>query len=609
MVDARVHEAALSELRAALAATSFGDQALDDARDALLADVGQAEDAARLGALLDHLVAHAVSDGSELDLLERAAALWQQGTGLYDTLADLRADLEAALSDPGDPDAAQRFSTVAGRLHGLAVQLHALQDQAGTLRQDAARLDHLPAHPRQQDEPVQQWDWANLLSGRRTEAFVRSITARAADPQQRACAVGVLSGYSANAIGSSFAGRVVGGPRRSHRFRDRLARNAIGSWASANRPGMPTLGELAGAVAFGDPGDPQLPADLADLVRQALADTYDLARSPALPDLDLGHRRLVRQLQLLDGFSMPPLPAMPSGDFVQRIYGDPAKPPPSIRPQIVALSDDTGGGGGSDLGTITVGGSDPGDPEPDKSDSKSSAGTLCAIALVVAILIAIALVAALVTCIIQWAKGERCNYFDTLWDIITLEWTGITQTDPPDPGGPPDESQSAISAAGLAAFAPTDQAAHLVHHVHDLHVQFWEALERAHEYLCVTGLVYPDGRLERPLYRQFLTGPQKSDWPYRPEPDPDHTYHLFPATPLENPPQSQDVFAGQSPGAPYAPATEEAVRVWLQIVRGQLDSSNLDLDADRGYRHPCWATDGSIDDDPVAVRVLTYDEQ
>jgi hypothetical protein len=612
MIDIRAHELGLAQLRAAFGATSFGDPGLAGARDDLLADVAQAEGQASLGAVLDHVLTQAVSDGAELALLERAADLWRRGVGLYDVVGGIRADLERALSDPGDPASVPRFNTIAGRLHGLATALHALQGEAEDLRQDVAKLDHLPPHPRQQDEPVEQWDWGNLLCGRRTDAFVRSVFGLAGHPEQRAFAFGVLSGYAANVHGSAYAGRVVGGPRRSHRFRDRLARHAIGSWMTVNRGELPTLGQFVDMLAFGDADNPRLPAAVDAIVRDGLADAYDPGRSPPLPDLALGHRRLVRRLQLLDGFRMPPLPSMPSDDWPARIHGDPAQPPPPGRPRIVALSDDTGGGGGGDLGNITVAGSDPGDPQPDKSDSKASTGTLCAIALVVAILFAIALVAAFVECVIQWANGDRCTYFDNLWNIITLEWTGITQTDPPDPGGPPDESQSAISAQGLAAFAPTEQAAHLVHHLWDLHVQLWEALERAHDYLSVAGLVYPDGRLSRPLYRQFLTAPPAADWPHRLEPDPHHTYHLFPTSPLENPPASEGAFAGEAPDAPFAaggPATDDAIGLWMQIVAGSLDSSNRDLDADRGHKHDCWATDGSIDDDPVGVRLLAYDEQ
>jgi hypothetical protein len=64
-----------------------------------------------------------------------------------------------------------------------------------------------------------------------------------------------------------------------------------------------------------------------------------------------------------------------------------------------------------------------------------------------------------------------------------------------------------------------------------------------------------------------------------------------------------------APGQHAMPlASDTALRIWLQIGRGDFDAHNEDLDADRGYQHPCWSVRGSIHDDPLAVQALSYDQ-
>jgi hypothetical protein len=609
VIDYRAHALAFENVRQALASASFGDPNLDVARDETLADVAKAEDYALLGAFVDHLMAHAASDGKELALLGRAAELWEDGVALYGALGAVRAELEAALETPSDPAAAARFNNAAMEAQRFAQRLHGLQARIFLLRDDIDPLPHLPPHPRQEDRTADSWDWGNFLLARRTDAFVRTLMARASDPATRAFAFGALTSYAANVSGSSYLGHVVGGARRAHRFRDRVARNSVGTWLKRQHPSIPSLTEMAQRIGFGNPAGATLPPEVATLIEDAVSGTFDASRAPPLPDLGLGYRRLVTHLELLDRFVMPPIPAMPSPHFTAVLFANPAIPPPTLRPQTVGVTGDTSGG-------VSVGSNTPGSGEVGKDDSKKAGGALCVAVIALIILFVILLVVTLIKCIIEWADGKKCNYFEELGDTIK----DLFEEDPPHPSDPPTTEDPDMTAQGLTAFAATEQAAQLVGHLWDVQQQMWEGLDQAYGFLAKTGLIYPDSLVENPGYKQFTSTPAvaSNKWPHRPEADPEAAYHLYPNTPLEEPVETPSPFSfGASPNAfaveAYVQQSPTAARfalpLWRQIARGEQDSTNYDLDADRGNNHPCWATGGSIDDNPVDVVVLGYEDQ
>jgi hypothetical protein len=609
LIDYRAHAIALEKVREALASTSFGDPELDAAQAQTLADLAGGEDFALLGAFLDHLMSHAASDGTELALLGRAAELWEDGVALYEVLGSVRAELESVLETPGDPEAAKRFNAAAMEAQRLAQRLHGLQARIFALRDEIEPLSHLPSHPRQEDEAADSWDWGNFLLARRTDAFVRTLGNGASEPSTRAFAFGALTSYAANASGSSFLGHVVGGPRRAHRFRDRLARNSVGSWLKREHSAIPTLREMAERAGSGDPAGATLPPQIQTLIEDAVSGCFDPSRTPPLPDLELGYRRLLDHLELLDRFQMPTAPPMPSPHFTAQLFADPANPPPTLRPQTVGVTGDSGGG-------VGVGSNSPGSGEVGKDDSKKEGGALCAAIIALVILFAILLVVALVKCIIKWGEGEKCNYFDELGDTIK----GLFEEDPPSPTDPPTSEDPLITNQGLTAFAGTEQATQLVGHLWDLQQQMWEGLDQAYGFLAKAGLIYPDALIENPGYKQFTSIPEISlnQWPHRPEADPEATYHLYPRTAPEKPPEMPSPFKiGATPDAfATAPQVEQegtaphfALPLWQQMAKGERDSTNYDLDADRGYEYGCWATAGSIEDDPVEATVLGYEEQ
>jgi hypothetical protein len=595
LIDYHAHQRVLDETTKALAAAPMTDAALVAARTQLQSDLSVAGGYALLGALTDHLFAHAASDGRELAILDRAAALWTRGLGLYNDLASVRDRLESALAAPGDPDSVARFNSAALDVQLFSQKALGMQAEVAHLRDQVASFDHISPHPRQMDRPASAWDWSNLFLARRTDALVRSLSRRARDSATRAFAFGALAGYGANAAGSAYLGHVVGGPRRSHPFRDRLARNSVGSWLAGSAPATPTPGKIATTVRFGGPIQPRLPSSIEQLLREAVGETFAVAATPPLPDLQRGYRRMLQHLQLLDGFVRPPVPAEPLAVWLVKIYGDPTNPPGSLRTQDLGPAGDPGGG-------VSLGNNSPGSQTPSSSDNNKAAGVCFIIAL---ILIIIDLVQAFVQCIVQWGKKETCTFWDNM--LLSKPW----EKDPPDPREPTGPTNIDTSSSELTGIASSDQAARLVASLFDIHKQIWEALDRAYHFLAFHGLIYPGSLIGEPLYSQFTFAPATAQWPRRPLTNPAGGMHLYPGSPLENP---ATVAAGFATGArpdTFLPLAvgRFCLPLWEQIVRGQSDTQNLDLDADRGFSHPCWATGNSIDDDPVAVDVLAYAAQ
>lgn len=609
MIDYRTHAVALTAFQSMLSAAALADPNTATARNELLTAVGSERGLATLGSLIDHLLRHATSDGVELALLERGAVLWRSGLALFSTLSGSRAGIENSLLSPADPASAGLFNAATNDLRLQGLEATVKLDEVERFRRDVMEFTHIPEHPRQRDRQQSEWDWGNLFLARRTDAFVRGVFARAIAPPLQAFAAGVLSSYAANACGSAYLEQVVGGPRRSHRFRDRIAGNSVGSWFALSNPELRNLSDLADLIRFGDdPAQPVLPPEVEDLITQTLTDTFDLARTPPLPDLQLGYRRLIRHLELLDMFTMPAPPADPAPSFQAALYGDPTNPPATIfTVQAANFAGGPGQGTGTQPTNYSGGGGTVG---PTKTDSAPTTGERCGSFWMGIIYAIMFLGGGFAPCIGAWAQGERCKLWDAIWkEFGDANKPSQEQMDALAAQSQPLTQEELVTAAGLG------QMVQLVGNMHDLQVHVWEALAKARAFLSIHGMIYPDGMLSGPVYGQFLTVPVQVPLPRLSELDPPADFYRFPPTPAENPivgwgpyPVGTDPAAiiGGTPGEGSPTASGTAFRLWWQIARGVQDAQNDDLDADRGYQHPCWYVTGSINDDPLGVATLGY---
>ena len=599
MIDYHSNCVSLADFTTKLAAEIFAIPKMKQARDNALADLAANKGTALLGSFTYHLFHHAVSSGDELDLLQRATDLWQQGTGLYETLSSVRADLESALMAPGEPSSAENFNNASVQAQALANSGIELQTKINSLRAEVNKYPHLRAHPRRKNVRADRWDWNDYVFARRTDAFVRSLFSSGKSKNAKAFALGAASAYGGNVAGSAYLGHAVGGPRRLHRFRNRIARNAMGDWFSIHNSEAKSLKEMADLVSFGTAGTPSLPTEVAALLKEASDKTFLSRPDFPTPDFALGYQRLVTHLRLLDGFQLPGLPPLPPQTFVTAIMANPSVPPPSLRPQDVDVDGQDGGGVGVSIGA------DPnaGTTSPGDSDSNVSKG--CGIALLLIILIDI--VQAFVQCCVQWGKKETC----TFWDNMLLK--KVWEQDPPDPRDP---TNPQVQGQELVAIAEAPQISQFVWMLFETQNYIWEAMAKSREFLVLKGLIYPGDLLSQPLYTQFTSLPSPSQaWPRREMPSPADNYVGYPTSAVEHPTNSASPYMlGVQPDVILQKngrlrGADVAFRLWRQMQIGQQDGQNFDLDADRGFVHPCWEASTPMASDPIGVTILKYDEQ
>ncbi|MFE9987767.1 hypothetical protein ACFYRK_12960 [Streptomyces sp. NPDC005381] len=584
MIDYYAHVAVQDQLRVQAAAAGGMSQTEQARLQELFGSASSEESAALIGLFVDQVLAQAASDGTEASLLGSAGALWKRGSALYDGVGEVRKAVEEAVSAPDAPGAVDAFNGAMSRMVGLLRDAKKLESEILQLRGDLRPLKHLPPHPRQSDLPLSAWGYGDTFLARRGAAFVRTLFDRAGgDPAATALAVGALAGYAGNITGSAYVGHGVGGPRRSHRFRDRLARNAVGSWCAAQFT-VPGPGALADKLRSRVPasGDPT-PSPMAQLLAQALQDAYDPAQTPPLPDIDLGLRRVLRQLELYEVIRRPELPQPLTGALGAVVAatsngGLPQSQEPLLYPQ---------SGGGTVSGGDEVTGADT-------TDQTSSNGGACGWAGLIVFLLVFA-----IACIVGLIEEGDCGAG------VSDVWDAFVGGDEPEP--------TQVTADGLTALAQSPVGPQIAHRLFEAQLGLWQAADQAFNYMALVGLIPPDDLLiTSPLYGQFLALPPRELFPLQEDPMAEKTYGFDPSTPPEEPRDQPSPFgSGDDPSVFVVDkAPELALNLLLRIIREEPETQNLDADADRGYLHPCWTTDsgGSVHDDPVPVQVLAYDE-
>lgn len=404
-----------------------------------------------------------------------------------------------------------------------------------------------------------------VFLARRTTAFVAAAQSAATTARQKAFAVGAFAGAAGNVLGSGYLNAVVGGPRRSHQLRHRLAAYSVGAWLRDNQLLLAgTLDSLQKALAFSASGTPSLPADLETLMKDALHKAYP-SGTAAIPDLNTGYTNLLDHLKLLGQFTLPPVPA----PLNSTLTGE-------LMIESITLGADNIHPAGSGIGTNYPG-----------IGPHENAGAVC-------------------ETLLAWL------FWPPAFIIAVDNALGGDSADPSIGTGEDALEAASTSPAALAAMGSLYGAALLA----------WQALAAARSALVLRGFLYPEpDDLTNPTFAQFFSIPATVH-PYPAVPGPaadDGT--TWPASALEQPATSPSPFSVSGSPVTFLTGTTDSVSsftptLWIDMIeypgvepgkrRGSI--GNLNLDSDRSFAAPCWAlAPGThITDEPVNLVTLTY---
>lgn len=565
MIDYFAHVAALRVCLSALKSKPPADPAHPKDVTAALSDANSQPGSAILGALVDHLLQYSESTTSvEIGILTQAAALFQNAKTILAQISATRAGLEAGLTTPAAPGVVAGYNTALASLSGIATQVQNLQTGLQAF-QATFSGNWMAAVGQQQDKPVPQWAWRDVFLARRTTAFVANAQALATTPRQRAFALGTLAGAAGNFLGSGYLNAVVGGPRRSHELRHRLAAYSVGAWLRDNEPQYAeTLATIQTALTFGQSGTATLPADLKTIIHGALQKAYPSGTAP-LPDVDTGYGNLLKHLRLLGEFDLPPVPAPLNNTLTSEVLHTDGAP--------FVLGYPNANPTGSKLGTNNPG-----------IGTRESAGAVCEELL--------------------------------LWLIWPPQWVAGLQAMAGDGSG---AGEFTLDQLQLQTMSQSPAALAAINNFYSMSLSFWQALAAARSALVLRGLLYPDADdLSNPTFTQFLSIPLTGGhYPLLPMPGTDDGTG-WPTTAVEKPATSPSPYAAAASPLTFLTGPTHSVSaqsgaLWIAMIEhaGTTDrpgSDNPNLDSDRGFSARCWALapGSSITSQPVVTNTLSY---
>jgi hypothetical protein len=599
MVDLFTHFVTLDVLRARLGVEVAGGAAVKrvvTAYKALQAYYPYAV----LGSVIDHLLAHDGPSDTEVSLLQDASALWATMRAFQLDFRNTRQEIEQVAANPADPTAFARYNAARKSMADLIDRQDSLVAALQAFRWKLFPLGHLTPHPRGSDAPVKAWPWRDVVLSRRTGAFAATVMklarSSATDPAL-AFGVGVLASYAANSIGSPFLVHCVGGPRRSHPYRDRLASYAVGAWLRAvSLPVHLDSDPTHFPPVFGSPNAPSLPPWLGEMILKALHLTYGVEGPSSPPRLDIAYPQMLRHWQLLQMFSPLPQPAPIAGVLRLKMnatlspadYDRPDEPTP------------TGGTGPAPSGpTKSIFDPGPGAPpwfRPDHQDVSDWIAEICE-----DILLFPFFVVRFSFYLGHKAGDKKPSNTSSSRSALSVALSPADYT---------------ATTSGKDILIAVDELFYLDNAIQQLAIDCLRLLK----YL---GLIYPEAKdLGNPEFWECLIVPPASlgfKWPARPLSDP-NLFLDMPATPLERPPQAPSAFApGEKPIAILLKGVGGGADIFddgfdllheelTEAATSPVRTTNLDLDADRGVGKICWTVKpkASIKDDPVPVVDLGY---
>jgi hypothetical protein len=587
VIDYCAHVLSINAIRQTLNAVTPSTP-YEDAWSATKAAVDAEPGYALLGALVDHLLERSDGVEREHELLEEGASVYALAADAMARMAEFRSEFEGMAKSPASASLEQ-CQVLVERMRSLQDSMYQQLDGVKRFRRRAMpSYSHVPPHAISEDEPVAGWLWRDVVLSRRTDALVRELaTAGDGSPAALAFSFGAVTSYASNCIGSSYLAATVGGPRRSHPMRDRVARYAVGGWlrAKAGDPTVwPSFAHLRQVLALDDGASPKLPVAIEAQILEALDRAFPGGSGgpDAPPDLRTGYARLLRHLELLDAFPRLPIPPDIDAALLTRILS----------------GDMVGGGGGQDAADVLHDPMDGGTGSSDPSMGPPTTGGAVGA---------------------QGKVGDN-GCFSLFLVLLCLTIIGLViylLTEDSSSGESPSSSQQA-----LTTFLESDNAGKVAAYAFHAHTQLYEAASILLQHFKRVGLLYPDELdLTDPLFAQFTELPAKPGaYPSTPDAIEGNQHLLWPSSPIEEPTEDPSlyppsstpaVFLEGTPGEPSPTVGEFGAEIWLRhqdAVIPEGSDVNLNADADRGFGYRCWRVrrGHSINENPIPTQTLGY---